>query len=336
MTTHHWHHHVYKTSEISVTSTPYKDRHLTKMLARILALLFALILALSAGFSAHGAERVTYYYTNEQGTPLVTVDGTTGATTNVDYRPYGPQTLGPVQDGPGYTGHVDDVDSGLVYMQARYYDPAVARFASADPAGIQSGDHGAFNRYAYAANNPIGNIDADGRQPVTVEAVPPEAIAEENAVAIGAMEASELIWIDPAVPATMEMRPPSMADLRSTVNANKAAGDAFEKVTLEGLKAIKEVVTQITIVTDSGVKTRVDIVTIDNAENISCIECKSSQTARLTRNQKAAFPEISRSGGRVAGKGKPGLPGGTRIPPVKVQIVRPPPPPPPQTLPQAS
>jgi len=308
---------------------------LPKAVSRIFQLLLSLILVLSVGLSAHGAERVTYYYTNEQGTPLVTVDGATGVTANVDYRPYGPQTLGPVQDGPGYTGHVDDADSGLVYMQARYYDPAVARFASTDPAGIQSGDSRAFNKYAYAANNPIGNIDANGRQPTPIEGVPPEAIAEEGAVAIGAMEASELVWIDPAVPSTMEMRPPSMADLRSTVNANKAAGDAFEKVTLEGLKAIKEAVTQITIVTDSGVKTRVDIVTIDNDENISCIECKSSQTARLTRNQKAAFPEIGKSGGRVAGKGKPGLPGGTRIPPVKVQVVRPPPPPPPppQTMP---
>ncbi|MEC8230703.1 MAG: pyocin, partial [Pseudomonadota bacterium] len=40
-------------------------------------------------------------------------------------------------------------------------------------------------------------------------------------------------------------------------------------------------------------------------------------------NQRAAFPEIQQTGGVVVGKGKPGFPGGTRIPPTKVNIVRP-------------
>lgn len=66
-----------------------------------------------------------------------------------------------------------------------------------------------------------------------------------------------------------------------------------------------------------------DIVTRDAQGNIQCIECKSSATAPLTRNQKSAFPEIEQSGGTVVGKGKPGFPGGTQIPPNKVEIVRP-------------
>ncbi|WP_425502759.1 RHS repeat-associated core domain-containing protein [Pinirhizobacter soli] len=33
-------------------------------------------------------------------------------------------------EGPSYTGHVADTDSGLVYMQARYYEPQLGRFLS--------------------------------------------------------------------------------------------------------------------------------------------------------------------------------------------------------------
>ena len=42
-------------------------------------------------------------------------------------------------NGPGYTGHVNDPDTGLVYMQARYYDPGWGGFLSVDPVGAESG-----------------------------------------------------------------------------------------------------------------------------------------------------------------------------------------------------
>ena len=66
-----------------------------------------------------------------------------------------------------------------------------------------------------------------------------------------------------------------------------------------------------------------DIMAKDNEGNIRCIECKSSKTAPLTKNQSKAFPEIEQSGGTIVGKGKPGFEGGTRIPPTKIEIFRP-------------
>jgi uncharacterized protein RhaS with RHS repeats len=51
-------------------------------------------------------------------------------------------------------------------MQARYYDPLLARFYSNDPIGFR--DIHSFNRYAYANNNPYKYIDPDGR--VTTDA----------------------------------------------------------------------------------------------------------------------------------------------------------------------
>ena len=61
---------------------------------------------------------------------------------------------------------MNDPESGLVYMQARYYDPAVGRFMSADPVGPTPGDGFNFNRYSYANNNPYRFIDPDGRETV--------------------------------------------------------------------------------------------------------------------------------------------------------------------------
>ncbi|HEY0199190.1 MAG TPA: RHS repeat-associated core domain-containing protein [Rhodanobacter sp.] len=117
-----------------------------------------------AAAMAH-AGTVTYVYTDPQGTPLAEADATGTITARFDYAPYGTAvaSLGAAPNGPGYTGHVNDPDTGLVYMQARYYDAAVGRFLATDSAGVTSGNLFTFSRYAYANNNPIVNIDPDGQ-----------------------------------------------------------------------------------------------------------------------------------------------------------------------------
>jgi RHS repeat-associated protein len=125
--------------------------------------LLLLVSMLFSGGSVR-AGTVTYYYTDPQGTPLAQADAQGNITATFDYRPYGAQALGTPPKGPGYTGHVNDPDTGLVYMQARYYDPVVGRFLSADPLGPAVGNVFNFGRYEYANNNPILNIDPDGRK----------------------------------------------------------------------------------------------------------------------------------------------------------------------------
>jgi RHS repeat-associated protein len=138
-----------------------------KFMTRIRRFLAAgLLFAVTPACLAQVAETVTYYYTNQQGTPLATADASGTILTTSDYRPYGSQVLGSPAGGPGYTGHVNDPDSGLVYMQARYYDPVVGRFLGTDPTGPSAGDAFAFNRYVYGSNNPILNTDPDGRDTV--------------------------------------------------------------------------------------------------------------------------------------------------------------------------
>lgn len=126
----------------------------------------ALLAASMLVSSVHAEKVVTYYHTDPAGNVLATTDAAGNLLSQSERRPYGERVMGAPESGPGYAGHVDDPDTGLVYMQARYYDPSIGRFISRDPAGLIAGDIHGISRYSYANNNPIGNIDPDGRQTV--------------------------------------------------------------------------------------------------------------------------------------------------------------------------
>jgi RHS repeat-associated protein len=121
-----------------------------------------LALWLLAGVAQAGTHH--HYYTDPQGTVLAKTDAQGNVIATYDYAPYGQAVAGMsgAPDGPGYTAHVNDPETGLVYMQARYYDPAIGRFLSADPVGVSPRDVFGFNRYDYAKNNPILNNDPSG------------------------------------------------------------------------------------------------------------------------------------------------------------------------------
>lgn len=62
-----------------------------------------------------------------------------------------------------YKGYYYDTDTGLYYLQSRYYNPEWGRFLNADSIlDTQQGLIGT-NMYAYCANNPVNNIDSDGQ-----------------------------------------------------------------------------------------------------------------------------------------------------------------------------
>jgi hypothetical protein len=114
------------------------------------------------------------------------------------------------------------------------------------------------------------------------------------------------------------------AKATSQVVENAQQGKQFEEVVTENLKQTgHKNVGQVTIKAENLVKTRIDVASKDPSGKIKLTEAKSSQTAPLTKNQKSAFPSIEQKGGTVAGKGKPGFEGETKIPPTKVDIVRP-------------
>jgi len=108
---------------------------------------------------------VKYVHTDALGSVVAMTDATGVVIEGRrEYEAYGQQLTPAVQDGPGFTGHVQDVATGLTYMQQRYYDPQIGRFLSVDPVTAYSDPVGMFNRYKYAANNPYRFTDPDGRQ----------------------------------------------------------------------------------------------------------------------------------------------------------------------------
>jgi len=82
------------------------------------------------------------------------------------HKPYGEiawqWTAGGSLTNVGFTGQRLDSDSGLMYYGARFYDPALGYFASADTMGVDKGASQTRNRYAYALNNPLRYRDPTG------------------------------------------------------------------------------------------------------------------------------------------------------------------------------
>jgi RHS repeat-associated protein len=64
----------------------------------------------------------------------------------------------------GFTGHKHNDDIELIYMNARYYVPAIGRFASADTIVPNPGNPQSYNRYSYVRNNPLNLIDPSGHR----------------------------------------------------------------------------------------------------------------------------------------------------------------------------
>lgn len=129
------------------------------MIIRLSALYAAL--GLLAGAAA--AETVTYLHTDQLGSPVLETNSAAANVRAADYRAYGDELLSGPQTGPAFIGHYRDADTGLVYMQQRYYDPLVGRFLSVDPKITDAKNGRRFNRYAYADNTPYLFIDPDGR-----------------------------------------------------------------------------------------------------------------------------------------------------------------------------
>ncbi|MFZ2237326.1 MAG: RHS repeat-associated core domain-containing protein, partial [Dokdonella sp.] len=107
----------------------------------------------------------TYIHTDGLGSPVAETNaaGAVIANSRSLHEPYGLLAYGPTAQGIGYTGHVRDAATTLIYMQQRYYDPIAGRFLSVDPVSADPNSGGNFNRYWYANNNPYKYIDPDGR-----------------------------------------------------------------------------------------------------------------------------------------------------------------------------
>ncbi|MCL6601185.1 MAG: hypothetical protein K6T81_20995, partial [Alicyclobacillus macrosporangiidus] len=62
-------------------------------------------------------------------------------------------------------------DTGLYYLNARYYNPKIGRFLSEDPVGPTVGDATTYNIHSYVRNNPQAFSDPSGQDALLATAV---------------------------------------------------------------------------------------------------------------------------------------------------------------------
>ena len=111
-----------------------------------------------------------YYYKNVQGDITAIVDSAGQKVVEYTYDAWGKvlSTTGSLASTIGqsnpyrYRGYWYDSETGLYYLQSRYYDPQTGRFINAD--GFVSTGQGVLscNMFAYCENNPVCRVDAQG------------------------------------------------------------------------------------------------------------------------------------------------------------------------------
>ena len=83
-----------------------------------------------------------------------------------DYVSYGELRAGPTFSTPallGFAGELRDSETGLIYLRARWYDPASGRFLSSDPVAGEAANPSTLNGYAYGYGNPASYTDPSGK-----------------------------------------------------------------------------------------------------------------------------------------------------------------------------
>ena len=106
------------------------------------------------------------------------------------------------------------------------------------------------------------------------------------------------------------------------IKVNAAKGKAFEDKVAAEMEAEGWTVGREVTLESGGARSRMDIVGT-RGESMHCVECKSSASAPLSRGQTETHAQMEKQGATVKGKGKPNVPGGTQIPPMRVEVRRP-------------
>ena len=114
------------------------------------------------------ASHAYFYRKDAQGNIIAIIDSSGTVVVRYEYDAWGnhkiigDETLGNLNPFR-YRGYYYDTETGLYYLQTRYYDPITGRFISQD--GVEYADPesiNGLNLYAYCGNNPVMYVDPTG------------------------------------------------------------------------------------------------------------------------------------------------------------------------------
>ena len=163
-------------------------------------LLAAFLGALWLTGSSASAQVVEYYHLDGLGNVRAVTDALRNVIERHDYLPFGEEcTTGPCASNTGvgaqprkFTGKERDAETGLDYFGARYYASNIGRFTIVDPVynwNANLVDPQRWNRYAYGRNNPLRNVDPDGRDTWDVASGVANAFGTNFALGLGRQDA---------------------------------------------------------------------------------------------------------------------------------------------------
>ncbi|WP_052807178.1 RHS repeat-associated core domain-containing protein [Risungbinella massiliensis] len=105
-----------------------------------------------------------YFKLNGHGDETALTDANGNILSTYEYDAFGnvvAQT-GTVDSPFRYAGYRYDTESGLYYLQARYYNPDTGRFLTLDPDPGDADDPKTQNGYSNVSNDPVNKFDPDG------------------------------------------------------------------------------------------------------------------------------------------------------------------------------
>ncbi len=103
---------------------------------------------------------VAYYHHDQLGSTTLLTSSAGSKLVTYTYNSYGliAKQKGSSTNPMLFAGQYRDLESGLYYLHARYYDPSTAQFMSVDPNVSVTGQP-----YSYAGDNPVNETDPSGR-----------------------------------------------------------------------------------------------------------------------------------------------------------------------------
>jgi RHS repeat-associated protein len=112
---------------------------------------------------------ITYLYSDQVDSARMTTTPSSSTIPTRRYTAYGDKfaadTHSPLATAFNDGGHMDD-GTGLVYINARYYDPNLGLFISPDTLIPDPSNVLDYNRYVYARGNPVSNYDPTGHETI--------------------------------------------------------------------------------------------------------------------------------------------------------------------------
>lgn len=118
--------------------------------------------------NSNGQDTIAYYHHDHLGTPVQATDKNGKVVWAAKYEPFGKASIvtpAATQENPAITsnlrlpGQYEDQETGLHYNWNRYYDPAIGRYVTEDPIGLEGG----VNVYVYTGGSPYYYVDPSGQ-----------------------------------------------------------------------------------------------------------------------------------------------------------------------------